>query len=102
MEQPRANAFVFESGETLLVTVKTYPVGAICFDQRAENIEPTMARATLERVEKDGTCSKISEHWVGRVDTYLLPDHSALVVPLVRLCTGSSATLGLYEPLAHE
>ena len=97
MEQPRANAFVFESGETLLVTVKTYPVGAICFDQRAENIEPTMARAMLERVEKDGTCSKISEHWM-RADTYLLPDHSVLVVPLVRLCIGSSATLGLYEP----
>ena len=101
MEQTRANAFVFESGETLLVTVKTLSVGAICFDQRAENIEPTMARATLERVEKDGTCSTISDHWM-RADTYLLPDHSALVVPLVRLCTGSSATLGLYEPLAHE
>ena len=32
------------------------------------------------------------------VTPYLFSDDTLLVVPLVRLCTGSSATLGLYEP----
>ena len=90
MEQPRTNAFVFESGETLSVTVAWYRISPVT----------TLGQATLERVEKDGTCSEtLSRHFLN-VTPYLFSDDTLLVVPLVRLCTGSSATLGLYEPQA--
>ena len=87
MEQRRANAFVFEGGETLSVTVSWYRIGG----------NTAGRQAMLERVEKDGTCSEISRHFLS-VTPYLSSDDTLLVVPLVRLCTGSSATLGLYEP----
>jgi hypothetical protein len=81
-----------KSGQTLLVSVW--------------NVPPYHFHATLERVEEDGSLSEIAtERDISALDALDDTDDEDapfVLAPLVRLFTGSSATLGLYEPLAHE
>ena len=80
-----------KSGQTLLVSVW--------------NVPPYHFHATLERVEEDGSLSEIAterNRALYALDDTDDEDAPFVLAPLVRLFTGSSATLGLYEPLAHE
>ena len=70
------------SGHTLSVTVCNKP--------------PNLS-VKLERVRSDGTRSEIDKRLVFRL-TAPSPDEIIVVAPLVRLFTGSSATLGLHKP----